>query len=82
MQKLTLGCQVTDKITGFKGTVTGLVFYLTGCNQALVAPRVTEPSKLPEGQWIDVGRLDVGDEPPITLETGESPGACEAPPVR
>ena len=39
MQKFEMGVQVEDVITGFKGTVTGYVKYITGCNQYLVSPR-------------------------------------------
>ena len=82
MKNVTLGCEVTDKITGFKGTVTGIVHYLTGCDQALVAPRAEDSSKIPESAWLDLNRLDVSNKEPITLDLGNDRGACEVPPKR
>ena len=82
MKNVILGCEVTDRITGFKGTVTGLVKYISGCDQALVAPRLEDSSKLPESTWIDLNRLDVSDKAPIELDLSKDRGACEAPPKR
>lgn len=84
--KLTLGVTVNDRITGFKGTVTGLVSYVTGCDQALVTPRCKdgEENKLPEGTWLDVNRLEVDPAvAPVVMDAASKDvGACQAPPVK
>ena len=80
MSQDLLGKKVTDKITGFKGTVIGVVFYLTGCNQALVVPKASEESKAPDGHWYDIQRLEVSDEAAITLDNGDKPGCDQTPP--
>lgn len=34
---IKLGQKAKDRITGFAGTITGKVEYITGCNQVLLA---------------------------------------------
>lgn len=76
-----IGKSVTDKITGFAGVVIGRVEYITGCNQLLVQPRVTDPSKVPESSWIDEQRIDVQqDAGVVTLDNGVTPGFDKAAP--
>lgn len=79
---LQLGVTAIDKITGFRGIVTGLVSYLTGCNQALLTPKAKEPNEFPSGQWLDVQRLEVQDEPVIVIDNGDNNGPDLAPPIR
>jgi hypothetical protein len=78
-----LGSTVTDRVTGFRGVVTGIVEYLTGCNQALVVVPMKEDGSLPESQWFDVQRLAVVPAvPAIVLDNGKTPGFDKAPPKR
>lgn len=51
------GAMVEDKVTGFKGVVTGVVYHLSGSEQALVSPRVGKDGKMPDTWNIDIGRL-------------------------
>ena len=53
-----------DRITGFTGTCTGIVHYISGCDQALLLPTVGEDGKFVSGQWFDDERL-------IDVESGE-----------
>ncbi len=53
--KIKLGDEVEEKITKYRGIVTGIAYYATGCVQALIVPRAT--SKPNEECWIDVKRL-------------------------
>lgn len=78
---MQLGVKVSDKVTGFKGVVTGYVQYLSGCNQALVLPPVKADGSYADGQWLDVQRLTVLDESPIVLDNGTTPGPDAAPPT-
>ena len=56
--KIELGEQVKDSITGFKGTVTARVQYITGCNQYLVTPKMKRgENKAPSATWYDEDRL-------------------------
>ena len=57
-----LGKECKDKITGFKGVVTGKAIYLYGCNQYCIVPRIDKEGDIKSGQWFDEGRLEkVGD---------------------
>lgn len=52
---------VRDKITGFKGTVTGHADYITGCDQYLVQPE-SKDGDWKEGRWFDGNRLEVSEK--------------------
>ena len=75
-----LGKTVTDKITGFKGVVTGYVTYLSGCNQVLIVPPVDADGKLREAEWFDEQRVIVSNEPSIMLDNSGGNGFDKAPP--
>lgn len=77
-----LGSKVKEKITGFTGIVTGYVQYLSGCNQALVIPKVREDGSYVDGQWFDEQRLERVDDSIITLENGKTPGPDMPAPKR
>ena len=79
---IELGVKVRDRVTGFSGTVTGLVSYITGCNQALVAPTIGEDGAMRDSQWIDEQRLeDLGGER-LILDNSAANGPDKAPPKR
>ncbi len=71
---MELGIEVEDVITGFKGTVMGYVQYLSGCHQALVAPRVDKKGELRESHWFDEQRLKRIGKKRITLDNADGPG--------
>lgn len=71
-----------DKITGFTGTVTGFVTYISGCNQALVVPPVDKDGKHVDAQWFDEQRLDITDANPIVLDNSLTPGPDMPAPTR
>lgn len=52
-----LGDKVTDTITGFTGIVTGIVHYISGCDQALLTPRVKDDGTAIDARWYDIDRL-------------------------
>lgn len=80
---IKLGQTVRDRITGFQGVVTGVVNYISGCNQALVVPRVKDDGSLTDAQWFDLQRLEVETSiATVTLDNGSSPGFDRAPPKR
>jgi hypothetical protein len=80
---IKLESKVKDKITGFNGIVTGFVTYLSGCNQALVVPKVGIDGALEEAQWFDEQRLEVDMKfEPISLDNSKTPGADITAPKR
>ncbi len=80
--KIENGDKVRDRITGMTGTVTGIVEYITGCNQALVVPQIGADGAFREGVWFDLQRLSVEQKGAVALdETDESmPGGEIRPP--
>ena len=56
-----LGMKVRDKVTGAEGVVSSVSFDLFGCIQAVVVPQADKDGKRQEGDWFDVGRLEITD---------------------
>ena len=56
--KFKNGDVVTEKVTGFKGTITGSVYYLTGCSQYLVTAKQKDEFTEAVTVWYDEGRLE------------------------
>lgn len=80
---IQLGQKVTDGITGFTGIVVGKVTYISGCDQALVSPRVKEDGTHVEAHWYDVQRLVVDTSfKRVVLDNGATPGADKPAPKR
>lgn len=57
--KFENGEKVKDIITGFMGIVTGSVYYITGCNQYLITPKVKVDNASVESSWYDEDRLEL-----------------------
>ena len=80
---IALGMTATDVITGFKGVVTCVCYYLSGCNQALLMPKVGKDGGYGEGHWFDFQRLVVDPKvPAIVLFNDETPGFDQPAPKR
>jgi hypothetical protein len=77
-----LGLTVKDRITGFKGIVTGQVAYITGCNQCLVTPPVKKDGSRAEAERFDEQRLVVGKEKAITMDNSQANGFDKMAPKR
>ena len=76
----TIGYTCRDSVTGFTGVVVGVVFYISGCTQALVVPPAEDGKKLLDGQWFDVQRLKLlplADK--VVLDNAATPGPDAAP---
>lgn len=66
---------VKDKITGFKGVVTGKTEYISGCKQVLVVPPLDKDGKPQEAQWFDEQRVAVDTTvPAVVLDNRKTPG--------
>jgi hypothetical protein len=59
---IELGSKARDVITGFTGTVTARVEYLTGCTQYCLSAKSGD-GKLGEGHFLDEPRLEVLSKP-------------------
>lgn len=80
---IKLGTTYTDRITGFTGVVTGLCQYISGCNQALLTPKINADGSSKEAHWYDEQRLTpVDGVEPIVLDNGANPGFDKAAPKR
>jgi hypothetical protein len=80
---IELGHTYKDKITGFTGVATGYVQYLTGCNQALIQPRINDDGAMRDSVWFDQQRLEEqAGVPAVTLDNGSTPGCDRAAPRR
>ena len=81
------GDLVIEKVTGFKGVITGSVYYLTGCNQYLVTAKAKSELSLAKAQWYDEGRIELLNEKIISEEklqpTESKKRGCDtAPPIK
>ena len=56
--KFKNGDEVKERITGYQGTITGICFYLTGCNQYLITAKSLE-NKEPVALWYDESRIEL-----------------------
>jgi len=66
--KFSNGDEVAEKVTGFKGTITGTAFYLTGCNTYLVTAKPKDEFSEPTALWYDEGRLELINKKVFTSE--------------
>jgi hypothetical protein len=57
-----LGKQGKDLITGFEGTITSAHYYLTGCTQYGLQPKVKGDGSLGEIMFFDENRLIISGE--------------------
>lgn len=64
----TCGDKVREKITGFAGTITGVAFYITGCNSYLVAAKPKDEFSEPVSLYFDEGRLELVEDKVVVAE--------------
>lgn len=58
-ERIQLGQEARDKITGFKGIIIGRADYLFGCAQYALTPKTNEAGEVKDTQWFDEGRIEV-----------------------
>jgi hypothetical protein len=80
MSTFELGRTYEDVVTGFTGVAIGHVRYITGCNQALLQPRVDADGKVPDSMWMDEQRLKAQTGFAVTLNNSRTPGFDKAAP--
>jgi hypothetical protein len=54
-----LGDKVKCRVTGFSGTVVGILNYLNGCRQIGIQPKVDKEGKIKETSWIDDSQVQI-----------------------
>jgi hypothetical protein len=59
MEKVILGQEVKDKITGYKGIATSRTHYLAGCDRIEVQAPLKEDGTLPDICCFDEPQLEV-----------------------
>ncbi len=59
MEKIELGKEVQDKITGFKGIAIARSTFLQGCSRILVQPKIDKEGKIPESMSFDEPDIEV-----------------------
>lgn len=75
MEKIQLGDEVEDTITGFKGVAIGRTTWLTGCDRIMVQPKgVTKDGKTYEPQSFDEGILKVTKPKNNSIKTDRTKG--------
>jgi hypothetical protein len=79
--KFKNGDEVVEKITGFKGIITGTCFYLTGCNQYLITAKCEKEGKEPVALWYDEGRLDFIKNSLSEKDVKASNNGCDITPL-
>ena len=79
---IKFGKTYQDTITGFIGVATGHCEYITGCAQALLAPKVDSTGARREPQWFDVDRCQELDVPVVELSTYTRSGPDISAPIR
>ena len=85
MKTYEFGVTLKDKITGFKGIVTGYASYITGCDQYLIIHKVNKEGKAGDHKWFDENRLELLKSKQIKITTGSGindNGACEEAPTK
>lgn len=72
--KVELGDEVADKISGFRGIVYGLAKCLTGCDRADIRPgKLDKDGKLAEGYWFDVHQLKILKKQKVPYQSVQAP---------
>lgn len=83
---IELGVKARDKVTGFKGIITGRASYLTGCDQYSIVPPIDKDGKLSDGVWFDESRVEVIGKgvsvEDVVLPNDPGGPQRDAPPVR
>lgn len=81
--KFKNGDLVTEKVTGFTGTIVGSVYYLTGCNQYLVTAKAENEFKEANSIWYDEGRLEYVKSAVTEDEVKADDNGCDmSPPIK
>ncbi len=56
-QEFDLGDKVEDLVTGAKGIITGIGFYLTGCIRYVIYTKITAKEKETKSYYVSEGKM-------------------------
>jgi hypothetical protein len=81
--KFCNGDEVIESITGFRGTITGTCYYITGCNQYAVTSKAKDEFSEGKVLWYDEGRLSLVKSESFKASSvqGEANGCDTLPPI-
>lgn len=78
-----LGKEAKDKVTGFKGVITGRSDFIAGCRQYCLTPPMKDDGTLPESKWMDEERLELtGESVDVASTKTGGPTGSERPIAR
>ena len=70
-----LGYMARDKLTGFRGRITAIVEYISGCVQVCISPSIKDDGTERPSTFFDVQRVEVDkDVDRIQLSNAATPG--------
>ena len=58
-ERIELGDRVKDRISGLKGIVTGVTYFLYGCTRMTLQPEEAKDGKPADGFWVDEPQLEL-----------------------
>jgi len=83
MFTLELGKTAKDKITGFKGILTGRCQFLTGCNRYCIQPQELKNGIPIDSIYFDEAQIEILSDGISEKEVqGEKKGACSPCPSK
>lgn len=65
--KFPLGVKAKDVLSGFTGTISYRVQYITGCDQYGLHPGMDKEGKLLDAQQFDESRIEIINAKPLVL---------------
>lgn len=76
-----LGKEAKDKITGFRGIITGYCQHVTGCDTIGIVAQELKDGKTIDAHWFDINRVEILGHGilPASVGDDQDPGACESP---
>ena len=83
MKTIEFGTQVQDRVSGFKGTVTGRCQYISGCSQYLITAKAKADGSLAGPEWFDENRIEtIKGKRIVLVNQPQTPGCDKLAPVR
>lgn len=79
---ITLGSEVVDRVTGFRGIAIGRTMYLNGCARVGIQPKVDKDGKVPDAIWFDEPQLKVLKESKVPLGPRDTGGPAPSIPTK
>lgn len=65
-----MGAEVSDKVSGFRGIITGRCEWISGVINYEVTAKITDPSKKPEPGWVSENLIQLeGNDAEVMTKT-------------